>query len=145
MVPLIVAILLAADVDEMPWLPPEDDYKRFPSGDEARAQVLLYRQHMLWVEWMATQPCLDARYGRDYWQAMKARTLERMDCWELLAWVNGEGEIRRRWGIPRRIYLGDLRDRLGDGNYNAARMPPRLCGKSVPVVPKVVERKAGNQ
>ena len=135
-----VVLLLLAQLDPEPWLPPESDVGRFPSGAVAREQVLRYRQHLAWATWMAERPVLDLRYGADYWYAVRAVTIERMDCWELLAWANCNGEVRRRWGVPVRVHLDQLRSRLGDFDYACGRMPPMLPAglpRAVEVMPSV--------
>lgn len=112
--------------DDTPWLPPEFDVEKFPSGEVAREQVDLYRLHLSWVERMQKIPVLDSRFGRRYWEDAREETIRRLDIWETLLNAKGRGEAFRGWGIPIRASLGALKDKLGEYDYENAIMPPVL-------------------
>jgi hypothetical protein len=117
---------LPLEIDDTPELPSLSDLRRFPDGDTAQAQLHLYRKHLEWVEQAAQLPRLDNRFNADWWAAVRTETQRRMEMWEMLACAHGRPTAFRGWGVPPRVFLDQLRDRLGWEDYEAGRMPPKL-------------------
>ena len=128
---LIWFLLAQAPPDDSPELPPLADTRRFPSKEECDRAKSGMEGHLEWLEHAELAwPEL-----REEFAAWKRQTRHAVFLWDVL------GEAQQTWLDERtaRERLDRYRYWVGDDNYAAGWVPPRVPVEKLGFMPRVRE------